>query len=436
MKVKNSHLIERQGVTLIQQKTWCELCWLFREQSYSDVGIDAQVEIIEDGLATGFLFALQIKSGESYFKEPTKNGFIYRGKINHLEYWLRYLLPVLLVICNPSKKVAYWQVISESNISRTNSGWKIEIPVENSYGSATKEQLHNLAPLLPQSTIQPGGFYSIEPNHDISSIIESILSSSKQLLPVGRYNLTKHADYCCKTIASFENYRAILVTEHTTEGALFVFCKTSRGWVVQAQMSIQTKFKRTLPAFFIPGNQAPVLVIRHPAMWGTGCLLEMEKWYLLLEDPKIILEYPISGYVVGWGMLFNRYIESKVVDIPSFLSNAVTLEVNFNVEYRLSKGNYGDIEFKSFKVAKNMHLQWDENKRQFFTLSTSGLSPKEALALYTDDEMRFITKNIETLLTMCGTADADYFVWLKEIANSGSQLEKEKILKCINSMHG
>src|SRR5262245_39656738 len=52
--------------------------WLFREQHGHDYGIDAHVEIVEDGRPTGKLIAFQIKPGSGYFLEQTSKA-IARG---------------------------------------------------------------------------------------------------------------------------------------------------------------------------------------------------------------------------------------------------------------------------------------------------------------------------------------------------------------------
>ena len=48
----------------MSQKICEELRWLFGELS-SDFGVDAQVEMADDGILTGKLLGLQIKSGEA-----------------------------------------------------------------------------------------------------------------------------------------------------------------------------------------------------------------------------------------------------------------------------------------------------------------------------------------------------------------------------------
>jgi len=94
----------------------------------SDVGIDAHLEIVVEGVATGRLLALQIKSGESYFREAVPEGFVYRGDEAHLNYWINHSLPVVLVICKPGSQDAYWQVVSDQTVVKTDHGWKMIIP--------------------------------------------------------------------------------------------------------------------------------------------------------------------------------------------------------------------------------------------------------------------------------------------------------------------
>lgn len=78
--------IERIGVSSTE-KIINQLGMIFREQPTDDYGIDAQIETMENGCATGKLIAVQIKSGESYFNEITNDYIIYRGERKHYEYF-------------------------------------------------------------------------------------------------------------------------------------------------------------------------------------------------------------------------------------------------------------------------------------------------------------------------------------------------------------
>lgn len=121
-------LTARLGVALVDQFVHEHLQWIFREQPVSDVGIDAIIEQRVGGRATGRLIGAQIKSGSSWFRERAPDGWVYRGIRDHLDYWLGYELPVLLVLVDVDNKVAYWGHIEAGHVNLTLGGWKIVIP--------------------------------------------------------------------------------------------------------------------------------------------------------------------------------------------------------------------------------------------------------------------------------------------------------------------
>ncbi|MEO9851891.1 MAG: DUF4365 domain-containing protein [Reichenbachiella sp.] len=115
--------IHRSALIFLEQFGWIE-----REQPISDFGIDMHVEIVDNGVPTGQIFAIQIKSGSSYFKEETPTGYTYRGKNRHLEYWMSQSLPVLILIYEPNFNSVFWQLVDATNIVKTEEAWKMEIP--------------------------------------------------------------------------------------------------------------------------------------------------------------------------------------------------------------------------------------------------------------------------------------------------------------------
>jgi hypothetical protein len=104
--------------------------WAFRPQPASDVGIDAHVEIVEGGEATGRLVGLQIKAGGSYVRRNADGDVVYYGKEKHREYWTRHTLPVVLLIHDPENNQTIWAVVSERAVEETKGGgWKITLPM-------------------------------------------------------------------------------------------------------------------------------------------------------------------------------------------------------------------------------------------------------------------------------------------------------------------
>ncbi len=86
---------------------------IFRETSNIDVGIDAQIELVDaNGVATGKLSGIQIKSGDSFVDIETQK-FTLQAKQRHYEYWTRYTLPVIGVVYSPTIKKAAWFNLTE-----------------------------------------------------------------------------------------------------------------------------------------------------------------------------------------------------------------------------------------------------------------------------------------------------------------------------------
>ena len=134
-------ITERIGVHKIALTILKEFNWLAREQPISDYGIDLHAEIVEDGKPTGMLYAIQIKSGKSYFEESTEKAIVFRGEKRHLSYWLDYSIPVILVLYNPEDDDLYWSFVTKQNTQETKKAWKIEIPKTNILSKHSKDEL-------------------------------------------------------------------------------------------------------------------------------------------------------------------------------------------------------------------------------------------------------------------------------------------------------
>ena len=133
-----------RGITLAALAVQ-RLGWIFREQTKADHGIDAHLEIVNDDTPTGKLVGLQIKSGPSYFNECKDGDFVFRGTDAHLEYWMNHSLPVLLLMVNTETEDVYWQVVKESAVSRTGSGWKLLVPRNNTLTEDARASIEAIA---------------------------------------------------------------------------------------------------------------------------------------------------------------------------------------------------------------------------------------------------------------------------------------------------
>src|SRR4051812_28662970 len=92
-----SEFTNRRGVSIVESAS-LELEWLFRPQDVSDQGIDAHVEKAPNEVGTGRLLALQIKSGPTYFRRSTADGWVFEFNAKKAKLWLGHALPVLVVL--------------------------------------------------------------------------------------------------------------------------------------------------------------------------------------------------------------------------------------------------------------------------------------------------------------------------------------------------
>jgi hypothetical protein len=135
----------REGVAAVELIVNSELNWICREQVTDDYGIDAQIEVVEGRRVTGKLIAVQIKSGESYFK-TTEGGWWFYVDADDVTYWTEHALPVIVVLVNPATHEAFWEAVNESTLRETaGGGKKVLIPSAKRLGSRSRTKLARLA---------------------------------------------------------------------------------------------------------------------------------------------------------------------------------------------------------------------------------------------------------------------------------------------------
>lgn len=129
--------INRAGIGLCLHQVTTQLGLIFREQGTSDFGVDAQAEMKREGHPTGRLVGLQIKTGPSYFKEPRDDGWIFRPKKRHIQYWLNHSLPVYVLLVNLDLMTIHWQAVTEQQLrTGPRGGVYIQIPCANVLATA------------------------------------------------------------------------------------------------------------------------------------------------------------------------------------------------------------------------------------------------------------------------------------------------------------
>lgn len=152
----------RHGVNIMEQRV-LEAGHVFREQSTSDSGIDAHIEIKDGATATGRLIAAQIKAGPSYFSKEDESGFWHYVSDRHRDLWINHSLPVVLVLCDLDRRDSYYEIISKETCFRAGEGWKIRVPKNKTITAASSLDLVSIA-----SPIVAASDYSIHAEQDVS----------------------------------------------------------------------------------------------------------------------------------------------------------------------------------------------------------------------------------------------------------------------------
>lgn len=120
---------DRKGVTAVQSIVQNELDWIFREQPISDVGIDAMIEVNDNGMPLAQFIGAQIKSGKGNFTK-TQNSYRYYASNIHYNYWVKANVPVILIAYIFETSKAYWIHLCPNNFTKTNKKWKVDIPLK------------------------------------------------------------------------------------------------------------------------------------------------------------------------------------------------------------------------------------------------------------------------------------------------------------------
>ncbi len=133
---------ERIGVNAVES-AFLEMGWIPRTVFQTDVGIDMLVEIVNEK-PSGKFIAVQIKSGNSYFKETVNKTVVFRANKTHIDYWLDTALPVIIVLYNPDIGALIWESINRRSIVGTGENFKIFVPLDQILSVESKDMLERL----------------------------------------------------------------------------------------------------------------------------------------------------------------------------------------------------------------------------------------------------------------------------------------------------
>jgi hypothetical protein len=107
MKYKKTKATGKAGVIYVE-KVVNDHGSVFRPvHEEDDLGVDGFIELVKAEVASGRLIAVQIKSGDTYLA-ASGDEFVVDVDERHLDYWLNFMVPVIIVCYSPSKNIAAW----------------------------------------------------------------------------------------------------------------------------------------------------------------------------------------------------------------------------------------------------------------------------------------------------------------------------------------
>jgi hypothetical protein len=131
-KFRQTAKLENKGILRVASIINNRFGWIFRELPKSDYGVDAEVELVENGQVLGRIFGAQIKSGNSHLKKiKGSSDFIYSGKIKHLNYWKGHTLPIVIFFDHPKTKKCYWLDVNSAKTKATKKTFTVVVPSKN-----------------------------------------------------------------------------------------------------------------------------------------------------------------------------------------------------------------------------------------------------------------------------------------------------------------
>jgi hypothetical protein len=129
---------EQRGIAKVHQ-VCAEMEAIWRPTPNVDVGIDGQIEFLEPGrnISSGKIFAVQVKSGASYFKTEKNYQVNFSVKPRHRRYWSLVNLPMLLILHHHDRDLTLFSFVKQQ-LAR---GGPISLHLRDRFESAARKQI-------------------------------------------------------------------------------------------------------------------------------------------------------------------------------------------------------------------------------------------------------------------------------------------------------
>lgn len=199
---------------------------------------------------------------------------------------------------------------------------------------------------------------------------------------------------------------------HGWDWDIIFLCAGEMGWEVVARTAVGGQKGYVPIVLYVPGRPG-ALVLTHVAGYGTGVFRRSTSWYRIARtEPIPLLTYPLSFYVVGWGMPFDRKLTTKVLSMPRRLQSGAELELAFTIEYSIGQQfEHGSTDSLLFSSEHRLSLDWDDAAGTFVP-HTSKDDLGQIDELWNEGTDDWVTRNFAKLkhLALNGTPRQQQFI--------------------------
>lgn len=118
--------------------------FIFREQRSGDTGLHAHLEVTDNFPKMGKSIGIQVRSAESERIERSARGYICRGELAHLTYWLQHSIPVLVMVYERETDRVLWEVANADTVDIDGQEWELVVPNDQVYGPEAVSAISSL----------------------------------------------------------------------------------------------------------------------------------------------------------------------------------------------------------------------------------------------------------------------------------------------------
>jgi len=135
------------GLSIATQRFLLEFGWILRRTHQEhDFGIDGHVDIVTaHGEVIGRQFAVQVKHGTSYFEGESTTLIPFRGELRHLNYYMNYPVPVVILLVRPGSSEIFWALVDPFKTRRSGEHWILDVPKTQQLTVDAREALEDIA---------------------------------------------------------------------------------------------------------------------------------------------------------------------------------------------------------------------------------------------------------------------------------------------------